>query len=463
MRHSHSFAALALALAAPTLLAQSSVLFVIDDTCNVFSSLAAYSAAGTLLDDEIGLVTPLPGAAYGASPFLSLSTQWAFLGDHDADGDFVESGSAAPGNEPDAILIHRLRPAPAVWGPRDVFVSKASDLTRAWEDGDVFRFSGQGTLEFFLTEAQVLVAIGQTGANDNVDVDAICMDASGDLFLSFDATETVNGSSAEDGSIVFIPAAAITYDANLDVSSIAAGAAVVLANESDIAALIVASGVRDARGATPPTTTSDVELSALEIDPNGGTFTSPLDPNLVVPNLLFSWDDADNDGAVLSTAGGGSFAVVNGVPLASAVATTGTQLGLIPNATGTDGVFALGLIPPQLPPLVLENWPTNSYSISSPLYDRQEVAGATPGGVVVFFIDLPVGSVFPAIAISGFGGDAYGAGLAVPIGVATADANGNAANTIDIPASIIGGGGALVWEALDLSSLSFAWPGATDF
>lgn len=455
--------ALALPIGATYARAQDTLLFVTDATLSALGPTGALFSAGSLNDDEVGMVTPGAGS-YSASAFLSISSQWAFIGDIDTDGDFFES-SSGPGLGTNAILINRLQPAPAQYGPRDVYVSKESTTgfdSANFADGDVFRFTSQGVIEFFVRESELVSAIGQ-GGSGNVDLDAICMDFAANLYLSFNSTETVGGTSALDGALIYIDASNITYDASGNIASIAPNTAVIAASEADIAAMIVNSGVRDGQATVPPTTSSDVELSALEFDFGGGQWTAPQVPSLTLPNLIFSWDDTETEGAILSTAGGGSIAVINGIPMGSTDATIATHLGLRPSSSTADGVMGLGVIPQRLPVLALEIWPVISFSSSSPLLTRQELSGATPGAPVGFFIDFPVGNVHPAIAVPGFTGAIYGAGALLPVATVLADTNGNATNELVIPPATVGTGLAVVWQAIDLTTATFAWPGATDF
>ncbi len=445
--------------------AQSSLLFTIDESGGrpVLGPDALHQAAGELTDDEVGIVTPDPASFYGARSFLSASTQWAMVGDHDGDLNFFESASSAPGSDVDAIMVNRLLPAPTGgYGPRDVFVSKSSDFAPLWVEGDVFRFSAQGTVEKFVTEAEIVAAIGQAPGS-SIDVDAMCNDAGGNLYLSFDATEDINGTSALDGSLVYIPILALTLDANANITAIAPGSAQVIATEADVTAWIQNSGVMDAQGTVPPTTGTDVELSALEIDPAGGTWTSSVEPSLTLPNLLFSWDDTETDGAILSTANGGSIGMLNGAPLASASATTGLQLGLVPGTSGTDGVMGLAVIDAQSHPLQLESWPAISYGATTAAVVRQELTGATPNGPIAFLVSFPVGSGFPSVALPPpFGGELFGSS-STQVAVGTADSNGLAALELILPPGVIGSGLAVVWQAADATTLTLSWPGATDF
>lgn len=356
--------------------------------------------AGLLRQDEIGYFVPAPKAIYSAGPYCTMSTQWAYLGDADNDGRYADDSVEAPGDRVDALLVkNSVIPG----NGRDVFISKetAEGFSTAVEDGDVFRFAGpSGALEFFVKEDQLLVAIGQLATAD-LDLDAIAQSATGDLFLSFADAETVGGVSADDGALIYIPASAITYDGAGNITTITASSAVIAATEAQMAAFVTASGMRTSVGGTP----SYTELTALEIDPNGGTFTPPNAPSLTLPNLLFCWNGFSNDGAILSTALGGSIASINGVQMASSVATTGLQVGLLPDSTGIFGLDGLALVPAVLQPLTVENYPRNLIT-SLPSWHRIEISGAPAFSTLFVLGDQgPVGSgsALPSIMVPPFG------------------------------------------------------------
>jgi hypothetical protein len=441
--------------------AQGSILFAMDGNEVVLDGAGGLAAASLLREDEVGIVTPTPAGGYSASTFLSLGAQWAFLGDADLDGRYADASTTGPGDDTDAVFVKRVGGTGGS-SQRDVYFSKegTAGFASGFEDGDVFRYATQGTIETFVTEVDLLIAIGQAASAD-VDLDAICQTATGALLVSFADTESINGTSALDGSIVLIPAASIAYDANGNVTTIAAGSAVEVATEADVNAMIAQSGVRTSVGGSPSTS---IDLTALDIDPNGGTWTAPQ-TGQTLPNLLFAWSGFSNDGAILSTQAGGSIATLNGVQLGSTTATTGAQIGMLPDSTGLGGIMGLGIVPfTAREPLVVENYPTNLITSSTILWTRQETSGATPGGAV--FVLVGFGGTTPggSLPITPLGpiGDLFGIAPFV-LGSSTADGGGHASLVTLMPSSLVGTGANLVWQSFDVGAGRLSTPAAMQF
>lgn len=440
------------------------ILFAVDTDQTTLRNGNGLAEAGALHPDEIATVTPLPGLAYSAATFLGIGAQWAYLGDADQDGRLVDASTTAPGGDVDAVFVKHFGAAPSPVGPREVFLSKedADGFAAGFQDGDVFRYANQGQLEVFVHEADLVAAMGQPASGD-IDVDAICQSTIGDLFFSVDLTETVNGVSADDGAILWIPASAITYDARGDVTAIAAGSASVVASEADVVAMIQSSGMRTSVGGTPATA---IDLSALELDPNGGVWSAPQQPGVVLPNLLFAWSGYSDDGAILSTAGGGTIAMANTVSIGSQTATFGTQIGLLPDSTGIDGLAGLAVVPVQSPPLTAELYPTRLITSSTILWTRVEVSSATPGAPVAFVIEggpLGAGGVLPVITLPGFQGQLFGVGQPFVLGPSIADPQGFASLTLVMPSSIVGSMANFVWQAVDFGTATLSTPAPVQF
>jgi hypothetical protein len=448
-----------------TTAAQDSLVFCMDGDEVTLDNGSGLVEAGLIRQDETAIVTPGSGA-YSASIFLSMNAQWAFISDADGDGEVVDSSSGGPGDDTDAVFVKRF-PAPptAPLGPRDVYLSKEGDAgfdTATFSDGDVFRYAVQGVVEVFVSEAQLLEALGQSPTAD-LDLDAICQSGVGDLFVSFADTETVPAGSADDGAILRIPASAITYDVDNNVASIATGSAEIVATEDQVNAWIATSLMKTSVGGDPSTS---IDTTALELDPAGGSFEAPAMPGVFLPNLLFAWSGFSNDGAVLSTAGGGSLASLNGIPLASDVATTGAQIGLAPDSTGLGGLMGMGIVPGSGHPFAVENHPTSLITSSTILWSRQEVSGATPGGIVVFFVDPGMsgpGAVLLAVSIPGLGGELFSDGTVTPLATLTADDAGYVGNVITLPSFLVGSNQNLVFQAFDLTTFSFSTPAPVQY
>ncbi len=450
-----------LAALAPAAAAQNTLLFGSESDEITIDNGNGHVEAGLIRTDEVGMVTPVPGTLYSASIFLSTDAQWAYLGDEDLDGRIADSSSAGPGGDTDAVFIKNFIGAPLTATPRDVYVSKEgiTDLVAGSNDSDVFRYAAGGR-ELFITEQQITDAIGGDTGHD---LNAICQTSTGDLYISFsDVAVTINGTDVSDGGIVRIPASAITYDVDGNVASVAAATAEIVAQEADVNAMIANSAMLTSVGGTPSTS---MELSGLEIDPNGGTWNSPV-TLADQPNLLFAFGGFSNDGAILSTAGGGSIATINGVPLASTVATTGVQVGLLPDSSGLNGLFGIALTGLRPPVFAVENFPTRLITSSTILFHRSEVSGATPSTPVVHFVDFATnvpGTSFPSTTILGIGGELFGIGLVTITGVTVADLDGYTGNVLTLPSSFVGTGAKLAFQAFDVGAMAFATPAALDF
>ncbi|MGE3172566.1 MAG: hypothetical protein AB7O97_08045 [Planctomycetota bacterium] len=413
--------------------------------------------------DEIYEVTPLPGGAYTARPFLPISLQYSYLGDTDNDAQYVEDSVDGPGGTLDVVFVKAGTTGPVT--PRDVYFSIDS-VTSINIPGlglsDVIRYAAPGVLDTFVTETELAVATGGTSLN----LDALCQSPTGDLFLSFALTETLWFGSADDGDLIMIPASAITYDpVTGNVTAMAANSAVLVANQTDLVAMVNASGFRSSVGGT--VTTTSFELSGLEMDPNGGFFIAPQDPLLVVPNVLFCWSDFSSDGGILSTANGGSFALINGVPMASAIATQGDQIGWLPDSTGTNGPGGIALIPIQAPSYAMLNYPRNLHTQGTGQTMLQlQVSGGTPNGLSILAVSVETsiaGGGFGGLpSIPGVGGELF---LSNPfvLGLYPHDALGNTQSQLLILATPPLSGLNMATQSLDLATFQLSTPGALSF
>lgn len=412
-------------------------------------------------NDEIYEVTPFPGAFYTARPFLPTSTQWAYVGDLDTDGQYVEDSVDGPGGAIDAIFVKN---GATDVTPRDVFFSIASTTginIPGLGTSDVIRYSDQGMQETFLTEAQLELATGGTTLN----LDALCQSALGDLFFSVSLTETLSIGSVDDGDLLMIPASAITYDVDGNVSAVTANSVLLMAAEADLIAMVNNSGFRTSVGGQITTT---FELSGLEIDPAGGTFLSPVNGTTVLPNLLFCWSDFSNDGALISTDGGGAIALVNNVPMGSDIATQGTQIGWLPDSTGTNGPGGLALIPIGDPTFTLQNYPRNLHTQGSGQTLLQfQASGGTPSGATViglsFSTAIPGGSFTSSPAPPPLMGELFLSMTPLTVGIFINDELGNCGSQfLVVPTGVLSGSNVIA-QALDLSTFELSTPAALSF
>jgi hypothetical protein len=448
--------------------AQHTILFVAGASDR--NTLALDSTEVDLMrSDEIYEITPVVGLSAPARPFLPISLQYHYVGDLDGDSVYVEDDIEGPADTIDAILVKANTTGPV--SPRNVFWSVDS-VTAANIPGlrtsDVVRYSGQGTLEFFVTHAQLNTACGLALTSNTMNLDAIAQSAAGDLFFSQSTIVAINGIATADGDVLVIPASAITYDGNGNVSAIAAGSAVRIAAETDMLQMVINSGHRTSVGGVH-TLTIAFELSGLEMDPAGGTWTSPLDAQ-TYPNLLFCWNDSTNDGAILSTAGTGTIATINGVPMGSTVATLGDHIGVLPDSVGMFGPNALGLIPQQAPQFTLQNWPRNQHpaptaSQTQTIVQLQTSGGTAFGFTILFWsIESAVANgTFPSVpAPPPFSGD-IGVSAPIIIGLYPNDALGNAQSEIITLDSAVMSGINLSSQALDFTTFALSTPSAMSF
>lgn len=418
--------------------------------------------------DEIYEVTPVAGMPYPARPFLPISLQYHYVGDLDGDAIYVEDDLEGPGDAIDAVFLKANTAGPVT--PRDVFVSVTSVSTAnipGLRISDVFRYAGQGVLEFFVTHVELNAACGFSAASNTLNLDAICQSSAGDIFFSQANTITINSVSTEDGDLWVIPNAAISYDMNGNVTAITPGSAVRIATEDDLIAMVAASGQRSSVGGVITSSANpSFELSGLEIDPNGGTWVSPID-TLSYPNLLFCWSDFSNDGALISTAAGGSIAVLNGVPMGSTVATLGDQIGILPDSTGTFGPNGIALAPLQPSTFTLLNFPFNQYSASTVTAVFQlQSSGGSPGGFTVMLWS-PESSVangtFPALpAFPPFSGE-FGISAANIFGFYPNDGLGNSQTELFLFDMAVLHGLNLACQALDLPTFNLSTPTGASF
>jgi hypothetical protein len=414
--------------------------------------------------DEIYELTPTVGQMAIARPFLPVSLQWHYVGDLTPDGQYVEDDIEGPGDTLDAVFIKAGTVAPVT--PRDVFFSltaTSADLPGV-RVSDVLRFSAQGVQEFFLTHALFNSACGLASTATTVNLDAICQSAAGDIFFSQSGLTTINGAATDDGDILVIPSSAITYDVNGNVSAVIAGTATRVAGQADLITWILNSGHRTSVGGL---VTTSFELSGLEVDPNGGTFVSPVN-GLSYANLLFCWSDFHNDGAIISSAAGGSIAVINGVPMASTTATLGDQIGILPDSTGTFGPNGFALIPQGLPSYSMVNFPRNQFpgGTTTQALLQNQISGGTPGGfsIVVWSIESAVsGGAFPAApAGSPFVGE-FGISMPNIIGAYVNDSLGYAQTDLFLIDAAAASGVNLACQALDVSTFRLSTPSAVTF
>lgn len=345
-----------------------SPVFVVNDT-----GLTASGSSGTVLANlgPTDVAHFLPVFSFSAEKILTDSSVNAVLGDHDGDGDHHEDGFYGGF---DAIEVLRVPEPPIEIRTMYSYVYSTTAAFSGVTPGSVFRFIAGGaagdSVEVVLSEDQIVSALGQTVGFDSVDTDAFTQDEEGNLFLSFQEDEMVNAVLCGDGGIVKIPSTALTYSGTGVVTAVTAASALVILNETDVDAMVVASGY------LPKATVDDV--SCLAIDANGGLFTG-IDGGSH-PNLYFSGESMGP--AVLSTDSGGSLATTGqGAPLAA----PNPNLFHFGLGSMSGGLGALTVLPDTGRPLVIEvvdgelPWPTETWV-------EYDIGNLTPGNLVALLL-----------------------------------------------------------------------------
>ncbi len=219
--------------------------------------------------------------------------------------------------------------------------------------GDYVRLLPNGNVEFFMRQTQLAVAVGAQAGAATIGAGALLQANNGDLYYApADGSHWVNGNfggtfNAQDGAIVKIDAANITYDASGNVAAFAPNSARLLINESatgpggtlTVRQMVVNTGAMNRDGT--PIVAAGVfgKVTGLAFDPNGGTFTpmypDPTNTYVNEPNLLFTSDAGSYAGSIFSTASNGltqgSIAVINGTvcgSLTAGVPANGSWLGV---------------------------------------------------------------------------------------------------------------------------------------
>ncbi|MCB9883713.1 MAG: hypothetical protein H6834_18130 [Planctomycetes bacterium] len=321
---------------------------------------------------DLVVVTP-DGGGSTAIAALPTATWSAFFGDPDNDGlvaEYYKDANRRVFNHSGCLLkredkgskdrrdvyisVHRLTSSVPVV---QVHTNAGRNVVNV-EPGDFFRIRRGGDAEFFITQKLLMKAAGpQTSTAANMGASALTQSASGDLYYSPappNGHEVSDGTSrvkAEEGSIVWIPASAITYDASgnvQDVTSASARLVIEMGTNSPspnptCVGILSNSGAMDSSGVPLATTVSNwvTNLSGLCIDPNGGTFTSRLTGTTTHPNLWLVFDNPTHRGTILSTkprptqTNLGSIGTLNGVLLGSTSgAASGAWLGVVGDARG---------------------------------------------------------------------------------------------------------------------------------
>ena len=413
------------------------------DNAFVLRNSVAPKALGQIDDQESIIVTPDAKKAYDARPFRTFTGINVMHGDGDGDGNLNDLDVYGDLN----CLFRRQRIPHAEKGPFNpgsLWMSCSFNTTakmatttgiQSVRDGDVFRCR-HGKLEFFLKETHLEQAFGGTG---DIDIDGLAQDAKGNLYISlWVATITVGSKTLRDGDIFYIPASAITYDRAGMVTAIKQGAAVLAASEADVNAMVVKSKAR-AKDGTLLTAIGD--LGGLNIDPNGGTWKSPQNASLVLPNLVFGSNFLTRFDNFWSTANGGSIAVINGKQIGYTTGKAdGAALG-IGLMSSQDATNAMVIIPEQAEWIAIDS--PSSGGVVQGKFDI-EVGRLQPRTAFVLLFSTwsrdVSGGYVPGIPLPGAFGNRFFEALTPIVSVAgLADANGYGSLTIVDPKTVPAG------------------------
>ncbi len=357
-------------LAAPLFAQSHSVVFVGRFPARSLDEVNARPGSSITMIEEFDLAYVTPGPGAFARSWLPSTAHQAFRGDANNSGNqtffrgfkayfdrinfagpFVKNADRASGDPlkvfwtvRDTIATHQF----------DVFTTNGTAM-HTLRPGDFIRWAGNGNVEFFITQDQIMAAAGpQTGTFAN-GASAICQDAAGNLYYSpaegghwIAGNNFVNGNGnrvfANDGSIIMIDAANITYDASGNVASIVPATAHILWEEvsaGPLSGLSVRGMAANSNGqtATGALLTGYANTVGLDLDPNGGTVVAaypvgevPNQVSYTVPNLVWTVDNGTMCSTIFSTQNNGSIAVINGVQMGSnqtGIGCTGTPMGLV--------------------------------------------------------------------------------------------------------------------------------------
>lgn len=292
--------------------------------------------------------------------------------------------------------------------------------------GDFVRFTGNGNLEYFVTQDQIDVAAGlpPVGFSSVKGASAMCQDNFGNLYYSpSQGGQWINGMStgaalANDGAIVMIPASAIVYDAAGNVASVLANSARILVEENtlgpglspiSVRQMVLNSQCFDRTGIPLAVAGVFGRVSGLDLDPNGGTFT-PNWPDsagnyVPAPNLVFASDAGSYAGTIFSTNNNGTPAVINGITCASTtsgIAANGSWLGVRLDTVNFQpslmGLVVVGQLPYEPATLDMPNF--GAINSSATQANIEIDVRATPTSFTILLADFnipPSGGFAPSV------------------------------------------------------------------
>ncbi len=401
---------------------------------------------------DISLVTPFTGSP--ARSLLPTTTMQCYLGDGNADGIYTKFAGWKTYFQAigiGGIFVKAADRASVTWDKVFFTVRRNAAATgtsavgllqvevqtnngtvpQTLLAGDYVRLLPNGNVEFFMTQAQLAIAVGAQAGAATIGAGALLQASNGDLYYApSDGSHWVNGNQSgtancNDGAIVKIDAANITYDANGNVLSFAPNSARILINEAvggpggtlTVRQMVLNSAAINRDGTAIVVAGIFGKVVGLALDPNGGTFV-PTYPDAAgnynpEPNLLFTADSGSYAGSIFSTSTNGTLAVINGVQCGSStlgVPANGSWLGVqfdYANFQPTMMGFTLCDVPTVAPLVIDQNgfgrlpvvstqptWDVDMHGTAGmPVFLFMSVGPTAPGGfapsVPTVFVPLP--------------------------------------------------------------------------
>ena len=347
---------------------------------------------------DIAAVTPDAKGAWMWSA-ISAASFSAMVGDGDNDGIVTEfyNQSASTVYAHSGCLLKREDRKTAdrrllYWSVREIqsgnhpylYLPIAGGKFHKMRPGDFARIGRNGLAEFFITQDLIMKAAGPQTGTVSKGASALTQDAGGNLYYSPPGSQghvvTKLGKRvlAKDGSVIYIPASAITYDKDGNVKDVKSSSAIMIiemgsnapSNHPNMVTIVTNTKAVDSLGNRMVLTTNNwvTNVSGLAIDPNGGTFTSTLSGSTKHPNLLFVMDNRLYRGTVFTTkvvqSRMGALATING-----------TQMGALTGKADGSWVGAKGAgNSPTLTGLEIAAWNLNPkipYGMSNMSTQRQ--------------------------------------------------------------------------------------------
>jgi hypothetical protein len=214
-----------------------------------------------------------------AEKWAPRTTYHTMAGDENADGTYF---NPALFGRIDALVTTVPATAPGYDNQRTVFWSVEAAMGNAislnpFRPGDVARIvrggPGDGQVQYFMRQEQFNQALGLPPATP-IDVDAIAFSPQFGVFFSLDGDQWANTACGpvfvQDGAVVAIPPAALTYTVDMRIAGVLPNTAIVVLSEAQIDALVANAQVTDRFGNCVPNAT---DLESLEFA-WGGTITT---------------------------------------------------------------------------------------------------------------------------------------------------------------------------------------------